>query len=203
MNKTIERPFYRENGEYIGHVPMMMQENQLRYTSISTLGASFIELPYNTENRYSMLLIYTNSSLASVFRNLRQFDIAKIHAEIQKSNDDDDLDDVKLTLPKFKIDADLELSTVFKYLGVIDIFDAAKANLSKMSRQKLHVSHVFHKAIIEVNEVGTVAAAVTTAPLSNRNIPKEFVFNRPFGFLITDQFTNTLLFAGQVRYPIA
>lgn len=181
---------------------MMIQENQLRYVLIPALEASFIELPYGNENRYSMILIYPNSTLAAVFQHLRQFSVEDIHAQIQKNNDINDIDDVKLTLPRFKIDADLELSTVLKYLGVSDIFDAKKSNLSNMSKQKLHVTNVYHKCVVEVNEMGTIAAAVTTAPLSNRNIPKEFVFNRPFGFLITDQLTNTLLFAGQVRYPI-
>lgn len=198
---TIDQAFYRENGDYIAHVPMMIQEHQLRYAVIRDLDASFIELPYGNDDRLSMLLIYPNSTLTPIFRKLRQFDLAKIHAKIQESGEDDDPDDVKLTLPKFVIDSDLELSTVFEHLGISDIFDPVKADLSKMSKQKLHVSHVFHKAVIEVDELGTTAYSVTTAPISNRNIPKEFVFNRPFGFLITDRATNTLLFAGQVRYP--
>lgn len=87
-------------------------------------------------------------------------------------------------------------------MGVKDIFDPKKANLSKLSQDAKYVSRVFHKAIIEVNEQGTVAAGVSLGSVSFKQSPVEFVFNRPFGFLITDKVTNTLLFAGQVRHPL-
>lgn len=100
------------------------------------------------------------------------------------------------------IDSDLELRTVLEHLGLSDIFDPAKANLSKMSTQPIYVSRVFHKAIIQVDESGTVAAAIAGGTLSFKQSPVEFVFDRPFGFLITDRTTHTLLFAGQVRHPL-
>lgn len=96
----------------------------------------------------------------------------------------------------------MELRTVLEHLGITDAFDPAKANLSKMSKQTTFVSRVFHKAVIEVNEAGTIAAAVSTGSVSFKQTPVEFVFNRPFAFFITDRTTNTLLFAGQVRHPL-
>lgn len=207
--QTVDKPFYRENGDYLAHVPMMTQKNVFRYVTVSTLSATFIELPYGDQNRFAMLLIYPNSTLTEIFQQLCQTTtVAKIHEELDRHNnnddDDDDQDIVELLLPKFKIDSDLELRTVFEHLGIIDLFDPIKAKLSKISRQSanLHVSRVYHKAVIDVNEVGTIAAAVSVAPISNRIIPKEFVFNRPFAFMITDRVTNTLLFTGQVRHPL-
>lgn len=209
--QTIEKPFYRENGSYLAHVPMMSQKNVFRYVTVKSLGATFIELPYGDQNRFAMLLIHPNpnSSLTEIFRHLCQTTtMAKIHEELDRHNnnddDDDDQDIVELVLPKFSLDSDLELRTVFEHLGILDLFDPIKAKLSKISKQSenLHVSRVFHKAIIDVNELGTIAAAVSIAPLSNRIIPKEFVFNRPFAFMITDRFTNTLLFTGQVKHPL-
>lgn len=133
-----------------------------------------------------------------------------------------------LLQPKFNIDSDLELRTVLEHLGLHDIFDPSKAKLSKMSSQPIYVSRVFHKAVIQVDEAGTVAAgknqkhfekktlksffnsfilqpnflAVAGGTLSFKQSPVEFVFDRPFGFLITDRTTHTLLFAGQVRHPL-
>lgn len=212
VSKTLEKPFYRENGDYLAHVPMMTQKNVFRYVTVASLSATFIELPYGTgneQNRFAMLLVYPErNTLTGIFQQLCQTTtMAKIHEELDRHNnnddDDDDMDVVELTLPKFKIDSDLELRTVFEHLGIVDLFDPTKAKLSKISKdsQYLHVSRVFHKAIIDVDEVGTVAAAVSIAPVSNRIIPKEFVFNRPFAFLITDRVTNTLLFSGQIRHP--
>lgn len=185
---------------------MMYQRNVFPFATISTLDASVLELPYGKENRLCMLLLLPrrNSTLTAVFENLRQFDIAKIDHEIHKFDNTDDYDEteVELTLPRFNIDSDLELRTVFEHLGITDIFDPTKANLSKMSHQPTYISRVFHKAVIQVNEVGTVAAAVSAGSVSFKQTPVEFVLNRPFGFLITDRTTNTLLFAGQVRHPL-
>lgn len=153
-----------------------------------------------------MLLIYprANTTLTSVFNKLRSFDIERIHNELHRYDNTPDYEEteVELYLPKFSIDSDLELRTVLEYLGIVDIFDPAKANLKRMSNQEIYVSRVFHKAIIQVDEAGTVAAAITGGTLSFKQSPVEFVFNRPFGFIITDRITHTLLFAGQIRHPL-
>lgn len=165
LNQTKDQPFYRESGDYVAHVPMMSQRNIFPFSTINALDATVLELPYGKEDRLCMLLILPrrNATLTSVFENLRQFDIAKIDHEIHKYDNTDDYDEteVELTLPKFNIDSDLELRTVFEHLGVTEIFDPTKANLSKMTHQPTYISRVFHKAVIEVNEVGTVAAAVS------------------------------------------
>lgn len=210
MNKTFAQPFYRENGDYLAHVPMMVQKNLFRYAAIPSLSATFLELPYGNDNRFAMILIYPNGTLTEVFQRLSiTTAVAKLlHEQLDRRNYNDDDDVVELTLPKFRIDSDLELRTVFEHLGILDLFDPTKANLSKISQPQqqqstnLHVSRVFHKAIIDVDEIGTVAAAVTTAAITNRIIPKLFVFDRPFAFMITDRLTNTLLFTGQVRHPL-
>lgn len=44
---------------------------------------------------------------------------------------------------------------------------------------------------------------ISAGTVSFKQTPVELVFNRPFGFLITDRLTKTLLFAGQVRHPLA
>lgn len=51
-------------------------------------------------------------------------------------------------------------------MGMNSIFDAEKANLDRMLSSStksinLHIDTVIHKAIIQVDEEGTVAAAVT------------------------------------------
>lgn len=188
----------------MANVPMMTQQKPFRFASIDALTATFIELPYGQDNRFSMLLIQPYSSLNTVFDNLRKYDVATIHAALtqhQHQNEEDEIS-VVVTVPRFKIDSDLDLRTVFEFLGATDVFNQANANLTKMSHQELHVSHVFHKAIIEVDEVGTVAAAVTVAELNFRITAQEFLFNKPFGFLITDRSTNALLFGGQIRNPL-
>ena len=47
-------------------------------------------------------------------------------------------------------------------MGMTDLFDADKADLSRISRgDGLYLTDAIHKAVIEVNEEGTVASATT------------------------------------------
>lgn len=154
-----------------------------------------------------MLLLqpHSNSDLATVFNNLKNYKISNIAHELHKLDDSVEYEPtpVELNMPRFKIDSDFDLNTVLKHLGINDIFDSNRDGLAKISRQPTFVSHIFHKAIIEVNEEGTVAVAYTTTSILNRRIinPIKFTLNRPFGFLIVERQSNALLFAGQIKHP--
>jgi len=70
----------------------------------------------------------------------------------------------------------------------------------------LFISEVRQKSWCEVNEEGTVAAAVTSVGLSTASVqrPREkFVMkvDRPFFFAIRDNFTGVVLFMGSIRNP--
>lgn len=187
-------------------VPMMYQRSVMPFAAIPELGANVVELPYGKENRLCMVVVLPRreSNLTAIFKKLGgEYKMDNIFNEMHKFDDTDDYEEneIELSLPRFTIDSDLQLRTVLQHLGITDIFDPAKANLSKLSRQPTFVSRVFHKAIIEVNEEGTVATAVTGGTVSFKQTPIEFNVNRPFGFLIAERATKTLLFAGQVKHP--
>ena len=74
------------------------------------------------------------------------------------------------------------------------------ADFSGMGPQ-LFISEVRHKTIIEVNEEGTEAAAVT-AVVGVKSLPPAFRVDRPFFFAIHDDTTRTLLFMGIVVEPM-
>ena len=70
----------------------------------------------------------------------------------------------KLTVavPRFKIQGSFDLKKALINLGMAELFDYRKADLSGMSNSNdLFVSDAFHQAFIEVNERGTEAAAAT------------------------------------------
>jgi len=70
------------------------------------------------------------------------------------------LSDVHLALPKFEIDFNWEnLVETLKSLDVKTLFEEENAKLTEISFDRLHVTKVAHKAIINVNEEGSVAAA--------------------------------------------
>ena len=65
-------------------------------------------------------------------------------------------------------------------------------------------TQVLHKAIVEVNEEGTEAAAATAVVMQLRCVqapPRELVFDRPFVFAIESVANNQLLFVGLVAAP--
>merc|ERR1712073_218330 len=91
-----------------------------------------------------------------------------------------------------------------KDLGVEDLFDERNADLSDISDEELYVSEVNHKAVIEVNEKGSQAAAVTVVQIETRvtNLGVEkVVFDRPFLFVIYDIQNKIPLFFGRMVDP--
>lgn len=181
---------------------MMTQLNYFPWSTIIALDATVVELPYGKDDTIAMILLYPrlNTTLNAVFHNLQRYTIERLHYELHKN--EDELGEVSLTVPKFNIDTDLELKQFLEQMGIIDIFNPSNARLAKISKQPVHINRVFHKAAIQVDEVGTVAAAASGAQVTDFSFPPEFIFHRPFGFLVTERQTNTLLFAGQVRNPL-
>ena len=60
--------------------------------------------------------------------------------------------EVAATIPKFKIETELQLSEILGKLGIRDAFNVEKANFSSMTEENVYVSDVLHKAYIEVSQ---------------------------------------------------
>jgi leukocyte elastase inhibitor len=73
----------------------------------------------------------------------------------------------------------------------------------------LVLSAVIHKAYVDVNEKGTEAAAATAATIRATSMrgpepePVRFRADHPFFFVIRDNGTGSLLFAGRLVDPQA
>ena len=113
---------------------------------------------------------------------------------------------VKTKIPVFTSEYSVELIPALKALGVKDLFDAEKANLSGMatsSHGNIYISKVFQKAFIEVDTEGTRAAAVTEIVANDcMAMPmlkfKEVYLDRPFLYMIIDDATGVPVFMGTV-----
>jgi serpin B len=79
------------------------------------------------------------------------------------------------------------------------------ADLSGIStKEKLYIDAVLHKAVIDVNEQGTKAAAVTIGVVKTSmplTPPFSFVADRPFAYCIVDNATQMPLFIGKLEKP--
>ena len=121
-----------------------------------------------------------------------------------------------LHLPKFKFEPPtLKLASTLQGLGMKTAFDLPRgsANFDRMAPRKpndyLHISEVFHKTFIAVDENGTEAAAATSTEgewLGMETTPDpsqamEVKIDRPFFYAIQHVPSGTCLFVGRVTDP--
>ena len=104
-----------------------------------------------------------------------------------------------MILPRFKLEYEASLNDTLKALGM-DIAFGSGADFSGMG-PSLFISDVRHKAVVEVNEEGTEAAAVTVV-VGVTSLPPIFRVDRPFFFAIYDAETKAILFMGTVTEPM-
>lgn len=110
---------------------------------------------------------------------------------------------LKLSMPRFKLNARFSLDQALKALGMKDAFTSA-ADFSGINgrRGDLYISKVIHQAVVEVNEEGTEAAAATGVIMPRAApVEPEFMIDRPFMFMIRDRETGAILFMGRVMRP--
>ncbi len=111
---------------------------------------------------------------------------------------------VQVRIPEFSYDSFMELTPVLEEMGMVDLFDDKKADLSGIGTTtllNLYCSGVYQKTYIEVNRNGTKAAAITWATNDEAAMPIEpkYVYlDRPFVYAIVDNATGLPLFVGVV-----
>ena len=115
-----------------------------------------------------------------------------------------------LSMPKFAFDFGTGLIPALKARGVDLPFDPDAADFSGIIgnaalTDPIYISQAEHKAMIDVNEAGTEAAAATAIEFAVRAMaPKPLPFyeiDRPFLFAIADKASGAVLFMGRVSDP--
>ncbi|XP_017842139.1 serine protease inhibitor 77Ba [Drosophila busckii] len=208
FNETATRlePFYDENGAVITQIPMMAQEGNFAYaTNIEGLDGYLLELPYGTQDRLSMIVVLPKRGfkLNDIANNLKELGLTPIIERLNKFKREAPEDnEVEVIMPKFTTTTDFNLVKLLNNMGIRDLFDQSRSDLSRLA-DGLFAKLCIHSTKIIVDELGTTAAAVTAASLSNKSTPPKFQLNRPFQYMIIDKSTHLLLFAGQVRNPKA
>ncbi|KAM0867882.1 hypothetical protein ACQ4PT_041694 [Festuca glaucescens] len=118
----------------------------------------------------------------------------------------------KLQVPRFKLSFHSSVVSVLGKLGLLLPFhetnDLCDMTEDDGSGLPLVLSDVVHKAVIEVNEEGTEAAAVTIASGAGgggaRSRPPplvDFVADHPFAYFVVEEETAAVVFAGHVLDP--
>lgn len=106
-------------------------------------------------------------------------------------------------LPKFKFSQEFNLNETLKKMGMVRAFtDFAQLDqINKTAR--LYVDFVKQNTYVGVDEVGTEAAAVTTIGVGVTSMPSypSFICDKPFGFIVSENTSNTILFMGRIMNP--
>ncbi|CAL1292434.1 unnamed protein product [Larinioides sclopetarius] len=192
-SKTRNEVFYNNGLESEAKkVPMMHVEK--KFPVVFNRDFKALELPYKGEN-VSMLILLPNNrdGLQALEESLTSEILTKIPEQMHPFK-------MSISLPKFKLEFEEELSRPLQALGANQIFSAG-ADLSGMiSSRGVSVSQVLHKAVIEVNEKGSEAAAVTGV-IMFRSGPLSFKADHPFLFAILEKGSksNMVLFMGRVN----
>ena len=116
---------------------------------------------------------------------------------------------VNLSIPKFDISSQTDLSQTLQTLGITSLFNSSTADFSPLIHQthfdgSVRLSKIDHAARVQIDEEGIAAAAYTIMQAPGESIPPEqevdLVLDRPFLFLITSR-DGLPLFAGVVNDP--
>lgn len=153
-------------------------------------GLQMVKLPYK-DGKTSMYIALTDD---------RQIDLTEKLTEMVSKR-------VHLSIPKFEVKFEVELSEILKEMGIVTAFKEYEADLKAMFTEiteNTYISSVVHKTFISVDEFGTEAAAVTGISVGVTSMPTDepvaFKADRPFTYIIRDDVNNEILFMGEFAF---
>lgn len=183
-SETEKEVFYNADGSET-ETDFMCQENRYFY--------------YRDADRQAVLIPYGNGTAMYIVRgNADNFEslIDSIRAE-------ENYRLVSLAIPKFKLEYRAYINDVMDNMGIKKVF-GSNAELEPMlgaDAPEGGMSAPLHKAVIDVDEDGTTAAAVTYISKGGSAMPGDeriysFTADKPFSYFIVGR-NNEVLFAGK------
>lgn len=194
-------PFYKENTEkdsfllndenYV-EVDMMCARD--RYECAITPSFRTITLYYGVERDFSMTLFLPIEGTTLPTLTYDDWNAAKSVTNLH----------INLYMPRFDVSGNYNLVQILKDLGVTDAFNSMKADLTKMCEENRAISSISQFSKIQVDEIGTEAAAVTVIEtadgidLTSPEDYQDFRIDRPFYFTIQSKKNKAILLVGRV-----
>ncbi|XP_051025714.1 serpin B9 isoform X8 [Acomys russatus] len=179
-------------------VQMMYQEKTFNLAYVEEVQAEILEIPYESMELSMFILLPDEGVDLSKVENNLTFEklTAWTKPGSMKSTE------IEVYLPKFILQQDYDMRSIFQQLGMVDVFQEGRADLSAMSPERgLSVSKCLHKSVVEVNEEGTEAAAGSATDCILLCAGPVFYADHPFLFFIRHNKTNSILFCGRFSSP--
>ena len=190
---TATGKFELEDGK---SVDTQMMSNQANYGYAESAKLQVLKIPYEAELSMWIFLPRSGHSVSSIQMDARDFfHRASLEPKL-----------VHLRIPKFKFSTEGSLMSFLQKFGLASVF--GQGALQKVSgSDETYVNEVLQDAVVEVNEKGTKAAAVTaiqmTDGIGDPEVPMPIQFNayHPFLFAIRHDSTGAILFIGRLMKP--
>ena len=199
---TRSSPFFVTPAQEV-NVKMMNSTAKFKYYEDEALKCQMLELPYDGQDLSMVFLLpFDTHGLTELEGSLTYDKLQNAVNCLDKAH----LSEVEVSIPKFKLTQEFQLKEILGQMGINDMFDEFKADFSGIvtpGGEKLYVSHVIHKAFVDVNEKGTEAAAATAVVMKARKAVRHptFCADHPFLFLIRHNKSNAIVFLGSLVSP--
>jgi serpin B len=182
-------------------VRMMMQRGKFSYGE--TDDAQLLGMPYRSGQDFGLSMVVI---LPKTIDGLGQLEAKLSGPLLQKWLALMSGRPGEIFFPKFKLECDYGLVPHLSELKMQTAFDPTKADFTAITAEReFFIQEVVHKAMIEVNEEGTVAAAATAVggaqPASAPPEPFTFRADHPFLYAIVARPSGNVLFLGRFVNP--
>jgi serpin B len=189
------------------HVPVPMMQKRATVALVARAGYRAVRLPY-VVGTIGMIIVLPDAvdGLAAVAARQDAAEISTLLAALRSGAPNKA---IRLALPRFKVSFNADLVPPFRSAGMVRAFEPRRADFSGMVGPTAHgrfaIGQIVHRAVIEVQEEGTEAAAATAVVMVLTSAPPpiqdNFRVDRPFLFYLVDDATGAILFQGRVVDP--
>lgn len=193
---TQDNAFHLQSGTD-KNVKMMFNNGD--FVALTSDKYSAAKLPYgNGQFEMTILLPQAGTSINDVLNSFATAEWTKIRSASGTRK-------VNIGLPRFSLDYSIQLNKTLAGMGINKAFTDL-AEFGKISKStKTLVSLIKQDTYLGIDESGTEAAAVTTIGMVATNVgpaePLQIICDRPFGIIISEKTSNTILFMGRIMNP--
>jgi serpin B len=203
---TKDEPFNLTRSEK-ADVPLMSQSGS--FSLVSRGGYRALRLNYEVAELGLVIVLPDDiEGVGAVARRLGATELSELFAALR---DGQAKKPVALALPRFKATYKADLVAPFRQAGMQKAFDPNAADFSGMTGRpageaRFSIGQILHRAVIEVAEETTEAAAATAVGVRSVSAapqapPETFRVDHPFLFYLVDDATGAILFEGRIVDP--
>eukprot|EP01015_Nassula_variabilis_P022811 TRINITY_DN421_c0_g1_i1.p1 TRINITY_DN421_c0_g1~~TRINITY_DN421_c0_g1_i1.p1 ORF type:complete len:376 (-),score=66.58 TRINITY_DN421_c0_g1_i1:186-1313(-) len=191
QENTFEMSFFNQEKKRL-KAQFMTQTNNFRHRFVKQL--TLLELQYE-DSPVSMVIAMEEAGQPILNKEDQQI----VMDFIQKVGVTGEDSEVSISVPKFRFENSHNLENYFNE-PLSKLFESA-VNPKIYDKAETGVSKIVHKTFVQVDEVGTEAAAVTSAEIVLESMSMSVNIDKAFHFYIVEHKNKVILFNGFVTKP--